>query len=121
MKFACGVCWDYECNCTESDIQEHREKGKIMKYDKEYLDKNFLSTKVGKTAFDGRGVKSCMNCMGTDITYLDSMSWSSTLDCNKCGCLTFVWRADGMSGNNAESYFVYVKNRNSDGTLKQQQ
>ena len=28
MKFACEVCWDYDCNCTESEIQEHREKSK---------------------------------------------------------------------------------------------
>ena len=33
MKFACEVCWDYECDCTDEDIKEHRvrSKGKVEK------------------------------------------------------------------------------------------
>ena len=29
--FACERCWDYNCNCTPKELQEHRNKSKKIK------------------------------------------------------------------------------------------
>lgn len=29
MKFACGKCWDYNCKCTQQELEEYNKQSKI--------------------------------------------------------------------------------------------
>ena len=55
MKFACEVCWDYDCNCTANDKHNHNVRSlsafrdrlsKIKNRDDNPVEYDFLSKRI---------------------------------------------------------------------------